>query len=89
MRNVVRLGVIVALALGASGARADEDPYPASARLSLTDQARDTDPLARDSDPGQPAPMAGAGSMEPQQATEEDPGTASHQRWVESIWTSP
>jgi hypothetical protein len=87
MNNVGRLGVIVALAMGASGARADQDSYSTSAQPSQTEQARATDPPSQDSDPGQAE--AGAGSMEPQQATEEDPGTAAHQKWVESIWTSP
>jgi hypothetical protein len=85
MKNVVRLGVIMALAMGASGGRADQDPYSTNAQE--TEQARATDPSSQDSDSS--LAEAGAGSMEPQQATEGDPGTAAHQNWVESIWTSP
>jgi hypothetical protein len=87
MKNVGRLGVIGALAMGASGGRTDQDPYSTNAQE--TEQARATDPSAQDSDRSLAEARAGAGSMEPQQATEGDPGTAAHQNWVESIWTSP
>jgi hypothetical protein len=72
MKNAIRWGLIVALALGPAGARADDDPYSTG-------------------DPAQaPAEVsAGAGSMEPRQAIDEEPGSAVHQQWVESIWISP
>jgi hypothetical protein len=89
MRNAIRLGVIVALALGVSGARADEDPYSPSEPARQAVEATSTGPSSGDPVPGPAEVSAGAGSMEPQEAVDEEPGSAAHQQWVDSIWVSP
>lgn len=88
MRAANRLGVIVALAMGASvpwtSARADA---PASAmdgatREETTGQRSDATLQVFEQDPG-------AGGMEPVEAIDESPGESTHVAWVESIWSSP
>jgi hypothetical protein len=89
MKNLIRLGVIAALVLGASGARADHDPYTVNSPHPDEAQAA---PAATEKQETPAAPAkaeAGAGGMEPREAIEEDPGTGAHQEWVESIWSSP
>jgi hypothetical protein len=85
MKRSIQLGVIVGVALAASvpwsGARAD-------------DEAASTRDDAGTVTVQQPAPApegakVGAGSMEPAELIDEEPGTAVHRAWVQSIWTSP
>jgi hypothetical protein len=90
MKSTIRLVVLVTLALGTSGARADHDPYTENAPHPQSET------LARDPGDGQATTRAGAGSMEPvqvqvqpRQAVDESPGTSAHDAWVETIWTSP
>jgi hypothetical protein len=92
MKNAIRLGVVIALMTGASGARADDDPYTEGAPAPQTQQVQQK--ASAGTSTGDPVTVkteasAGAGSMEPYQAIDEQPGESSHQKWVESIWTSP
>ena len=85
MRDVMRMGVTVAVVLAAAvampGARADE-PSPANAPgAAQASPAPDR--------PGKDVFEPGAASVEPEQATDEDPGSRAHQAWVESIHDSP
>jgi hypothetical protein len=88
MSKAIRLGVIVALAMGTglagAGARADDAPSatdPAATQEAATSGS--TDDVYR----------PGAGGMEPQvtpaEGIDEEPGTAAHRAWVASIWSSP
>lgn len=99
MRNAIRLGVIVAVMLGASAARADHDPYTENAPHPQEAQALPAaDATAAEQKPAavagdaakasQAAAKAGAGGMEPAEAVDEDPGQGAHRAWVESIWSS-
>jgi hypothetical protein len=95
MQNAIRLGVIVAVVLGASAARADHDPYTENAPHPQEAQAMPaTDATAVEQAPAvaatkaSNAPKAGAGGMEPAEAVDEDPGQGAHRAWVESIWSS-
>jgi hypothetical protein len=88
MNSTIRLVVLVTLALGASGARADHDPYTENAPHPQAETS------AQDPGEGQSTSRAGAGSMEPgqvqpRQAGDENPGNSAHDAWVGSIWTSP
>jgi hypothetical protein len=88
MRTVIRLGVIVALAMGTvlpwTNTRA-EDAQPATNEVS-DKEAKGTQSDATtqvfEQDPG-------AGGMEPQEAIDESSGDSAHSAWVESIWNSP
>jgi hypothetical protein len=81
MKRSIQLGVIagVALAAGApwSGARADVEAASTreDAGMVTVQQPEEA--------------KEGAGSMEPAELIDEEPGTAAHQAWVQSIWTSP
>jgi hypothetical protein len=92
MKNAIRLGVMIALMTGASGARADDDQYAGSTPAPQTQQVQQTASAGTatgDSVTVKTEVSAGAGSMEPYQAIDEEPGDSAHQKWVESIWTSP
>ena len=90
MRTAIRLGVVAALVLGSTAARADHDPYTANAPHPDAAQASSETSEVKDAAPAPAAEKAsGAGGMEPGEAIDEDPGTPAHQAWVESIWTEP
>ena len=89
MRAAIRLVVIAALALGANGATADHDPYSANAPHPRTEEAASAAPGTADSGSAAQVQTRGAGSMEPSQGIDEDPGAKAHEAWVESIWNSP
>jgi hypothetical protein len=90
MSKAIRLGVIVALAMGTglagAGARADDAP-------SATDPAATQEATAATSGSTDDVYRPGAGGMEPQvtpaEGIDEEPGTAAHRAWVASIWSSP
>lgn len=91
MTNAIRLGVIVAVMLGASAARADHDPYTENAPHPPEAQAAAAEPGTQAPAPqaAKASPAEGAGGMEPREAIDEDPGQGFHQQWVTSIWESP
>jgi hypothetical protein len=92
MKNAIRLGVMIALMMGAGGARADDDPYAEGTPTPQTQQvqqAASARTSTGDSVTFKTDASGGAGSMEPYQANDEEPGDSAHQKWVESIWTSP
>jgi hypothetical protein len=89
MKAAIRLGVIGALLMGTGVARADHDPYTANSphpQQATTETPTDEAPAPK---MDAAKTVAGAGSMEPVEAIDEEPGTQAHQAWVEEIWTSP
>ncbi len=89
MKAVMRMVVMAALVLGANGARADHDPYSANAPHPRSAESTSGTPEAAGSASAPQVQAGGAGSMEPSEGIDEDPGTKAHQAWVESIWNSP
>lgn len=86
MRHFIRAAVVVALALGVNApwARASADEEP-SAVTETSEKAVAEQPVT----PSPDESTAGAGSLEPAEAVEEDLGAGPHKTWVESIWSSP
>ena len=88
MTGWIRRGAVIAGALGASAglnsARADFDADPTPMAPGEVVQINVVDlsaPVA--------TPESGAGGIEPYGTVDDDPGTAEHDAWVESIWTTP
>jgi hypothetical protein len=89
MKAVMRMVVMAALVLGANGARADHDPYSANAPHPRNAESTSDAPEAADPWSAPQVQTGGAGSMEPSEGVDEDPGSDAHEAWVESIWNSP
>jgi hypothetical protein len=89
MKTAIRVGLIAMMALGTTIARADHDPYTENSPHPQAEQGTTTQSSSARSAADEAGARSGAGSMEPRQAIDEDPGTSAHQEWVESIWTSP
>jgi hypothetical protein len=77
----VIVGVALATSVPWSGARADDE-----AAATREDAGTVT---VQQPEPAPEEAKAGAGGMEPAELIDEEPGTAAHQAWVQSIWTSP
>jgi hypothetical protein len=69
----------MAMLLGPVAAMADDEV--------ATSVAVDPAPIAEAMDGSKAG--SGAAAMEPAEAIDEEPGTAAHQAWVASIWSSP
>jgi hypothetical protein len=86
MRRVIRLVVVAATVLGASGAwnvaRADDTAEAVKAPAAQLEAAARPEPSPQVFEPG-------AASLEPAQSIDETPGTLAHRAWMESIWSSP
>jgi hypothetical protein len=86
MRRVIRLVVVVATVLGASGAwnvaLADETQEALKVPATQLEAAASPGPSRQVFEPG-------AASLEPEQSIDETPGTLTHRAWLESIWSSP
>lgn len=86
MNGFIRAGLVVALGLGlnllCADAWADDEAAPEPGD-------RDESAALVQGDATLAEPKAGAGSPEPAEAIDEDPGAGRHQAWVESIWSLP